>query len=208
MTYIEIIIIMLILFISAILITVLVKQCSVKEATILCRDFIKDIFKALCAPTPPPEVIYPTLVGYENGHFVPQFIDESFSKVCSNFAVCYCVGAEITADGSCALYTFSIQRKLDCSLGDADLAPLIQKEAEEVLTKTMRLYDCYLPAEPLTVIDLSPTTLRVAFARSEAGLKAIEGMKHSARKRRHISTTPDNKGSMTEKWKEEDDERR
>lgn len=190
--------IILILFISAILITVIVKQCSVKEATIMCKDFCKEVFKALFASTPAPEPVYSTLVGYENGHFVPQFIDNNFAKVRNHFAVCYCVDARIIADGSCALYCFSIQRKPDCSLTDADLAPLIQKEVEEVVTQNMRLYDCYLPAEPLTAIELFPTTLRVAFARNEAGLKKIEGLKRSARKRRH--TVSVNNACMTETW--------
>lgn len=193
--------IILLLFISAILITMLIKQCSVKEATIMCKDFCKEVFTALFASPPAPEPVYPTLVGYENGHFVPQFIDESFSKVCSNFAVCYCVDARIIADGSCVFYCFSIQRKPDCSLTDTDLAPLIQKEVEEVVTQNMRLFDCYLPAEPLTATELFPTILKVAFARNEAGLKKIEGLKRSARKRRYTTVSANNT-SMTEAWEE------
>lgn len=195
-----------ILFFAVVLGIVLIKHYSVKDATIMCKDFCKEVFKTLFASTPAPEPVYPTLVGYAEGHFVLQFVDESFSKVRGNFSTCYCVKAQIAANGSYVYYHFAIQRKPD-SLDDDALLLLIQKEAEEALAMTMRMYDCYIPAEPLTVVGLFPHSLDIVFARNETGVKAVENMKHSIRKRKHVNSTIDNT-SMTEKWKEEDDERR
>lgn len=187
---------------TAVLIMVLVKKKSVEEAVRICKSFICKLFSALFSSEQVVNTIYPTIVGYDGYRVVPEFVDSEFQTVRNNFAVCYCSNFCLNPDY--IQYRFNIQRKLN-SPADEELEPLIQKQAEEVVVKTMRLYDFYLPAEPLTVIELRHEVLLVAFARNEEGVRQLDRVKHSIRRRKYSAVQSDN-SSMTEDWKNGDNQ--
>lgn len=145
---IEVIIFLSMIAICCIVGIMFIKQCSAKDAAITFKKFLGDVTGELFAPTPPPKQLYPTCVGFDGNRVLPQLVDDAFSTVRANFVVCYCDRNNYHVDSNVMLYRFSIQRKPD-SIDDDTLLPLIQKQCEEVLAKTMRLYDCYLPTEPL-----------------------------------------------------------
>lgn len=178
------------------LILVVGKKKSVEEAVCICKDFIKKFFTELLSSGQAETNIYPTIVGYDGNRVIPAFVDQEFQAVRANFVSCYCSTFSLTPNS--IKYRFNIQRKPD-SLPDEILEPLIQKQAEEILAKTMRMYDCYLPTEPLTVVELRPEALFVAFAHNEEGIKQLDRLKQNIRRRKY-SAGQQNHGSMTEEW--------
>ena len=160
----------------------LAKNCSTKNATIAVRDFLSEILDTLLKKKQKQQ-FYPTVAGYDGFRILPELVDSEFESVRRNFAVCYCTYCKVSNDENCVVYCFSIQRKPD-SPDDGTLSALIQKQAEEVVTHTMRSCDYYLPAEPLTAVELFPAELRVAFARTEDGIKTLDKLKRGIRRRR------------------------
>lgn len=171
-------------FILSIIGVMVFKKCSVKNATIICRDFTKDILGGLFEPAPPPIIYYPTIVGWDGTRIIPELVDSEFEAVCRNFACCFCTKFSLTND--LVMYQFDIIRSPN-SYDDKVLSGIIQKQAEKVVTKTMRIYDCYLPPEPISLIELFDTRLCVAFARTEAGIKILDDRKHKIQKRKVMS---------------------
>lgn len=180
------------------------KNCSVKDATIICknsvRNFLGELLTALLEPVPAPTQLYPVLVGWDGCRVQPQFVDAEFSAVRANFASCYCTGITLSEDGTLAVYRFDIMRKPG-GLDDDVLGQLVQKQTEEVLANTMRCYDCYIPAEPLTLTEVFPHSLNVAFARNDAGIKILDGQKRKMQKRKALSQHQGNP-TMREKWED------
>lgn len=176
----------------------LFKKCSVKEATIFCREFVKEVFRALFAPTPLPKQYYPTIVGWDGFRIVPNLVDSEFHIVRENFISCFCTYCGLRENEDLVLYQFDILRKPD-SYEDEILEKIIQKQSEEIVTNTMRMYDFYLPSEPLTLAELFPTRLCVVFARTEDGIKKLDEEKQRMRKRKSL-TSSSKKDAMTETW--------
>ena len=177
----KLLLVIIILFIGAVLCVILAKQCSVKEATKLCKGFLTDISKELFAESTPPQY-FPVLVGYDGTRIVPPFVDSEFKKISLNFDVCYFTQVTYTSNGNIVVYHFSIQRKAD-SLPDEQLEELLQKQAEEVLSKTMHDYDCYVPVEPLTAVKLRANDFLVAYARTQEGITKLDEVKKQAKRR-------------------------
>ncbi|WP_075721086.1 hypothetical protein [Roseburia sp. 499] len=188
---------MTILLLIAIACIMFCKNCSAKDATRILRKFFKDVASAICTASQPNQ-FYPTCVGFDGNRVLPQLVDDAFTTVRENFAVCYCDANNFHVDSNVMQYRFSIQRKPD-SMDDETLLPLIQKQCEEVLAKTMRLYDCYLPPEPLTVVELFPNFLCVAFARNEEGIKEIDKYKCKIRRRKILEKQTAHT-QMSENW--------
>lgn len=188
---------MAVLFLIVIACIMFIKNCSAKDATRILQKFFKDIASAICTASQPKQ-FYPTLVGFDGNRILPQLVDVAFATVRKNFSVCYCDANDYQFNCNVMRYRFSIQRKPD-SMDDDTLLPLIQKQCEEVLAQTMRLYDCYLPAEPLTVVELFPNFLFVAFARNEAGIKEIDAYKNKMR-RRKAQAEQTTHSRMSENW--------
>lgn len=145
-----------------------------------------------------PEQLYPVLVGYDGYRILPQLVDAEFAAVRENFASCYCTKITLKEDNTIIIYHFDIMRKPD-GLDDDMLEQLIQKQSEEIVINTMRTYDCYLPVEPLTLVELLPHTLNVAFARNKAGIELLDRLKRKMRKRKALAARPENH-TMKEKW--------
>jgi hypothetical protein len=160
----------------------LFKSCSVKDATRICIKFFCDILDEIFQSSPQQEICFPVIVGEYCGRIVPQFVNDAFVKIRSNFAVCYCVHFYFSQGNHCIIYKFAIQRKAD-SLPDDDLQNLVQKQAEEVVTGVMQSYDCWQNAEPLTVVELRDKELLIAFARTPKGMQEIEKTKTRIRVR-------------------------
>ncbi len=180
------------------------KNCSVKDAAIICKNsvihFWKELLTALLEPAPAQEPSYPVMVGWDGCRIQPQFVDSEFSAVRADFASCYCTNITLSEDGTLAVYRFDIMRKLG-GLDDDVLGQLVQKQTEEILANTMRCYDCYLPAEPLTLTEIFPHVLYVAFARNEAGIKTLDEQKRKMQKRKALTEHPGN-APMRENWED------
>lgn len=168
------VLILVLVFIIAVGFVMLIRRCSVREATASCVKFVKEIFDTLFAPEPPPKYYYPIIAGYDGYRILPQMVENEFSAVCDDFLSCVCVNFSVHDD--VVVYCFEILRKPHF-LTDAELETMIQKQSEAVAIKTMRRYDTYLPAEPLTYIELFPTKLYVAFARTKEGIRLLDGRK-------------------------------
>lgn len=190
----------ILLFSAGVGVTAVIKDCTIKEATLKCKNFCKEIINALFQPTPVPEVFYPVDVGFDGNRIVPQLVDDEFSKISENFASCYCIKGIVIPDGSLVQYAFSIMRKQD-SMDDEYLEKLIQKQTEEVVAHTMRRYDFYLPTEPLTYVELQEHRLLVAFARNDAGIKKLDNKKRAVR-RRKIEAAHTSHSNLTENWED------
>lgn len=180
------------------------KGCSVKDATIICKNCVKnflgELLTTLLEPVPAPTQLYPVLVGWDGCRIQPQFVDAEFSTVRANFASCYCINAFLSNDGNLVIYKFDIMHKPG-GLDNDVLGQLVQKQTEEILANTMRCYDCYLPAEPLTLTEVFPHSLNVAFARNDAGIKILDEQKRKMQKRKSLSQRPENP-PMREKWED------
>lgn len=196
--FIKILVSICIAFVFSVIGVMLIKKCSVKDATIVCRDFIKEVLRALFAPTPPPKQYYPTIAGWDGNRIVPKLVDADFHAVCKNFISCFCTYCGFLESDDLVIYKFDILRKPD-SYEDEILENIIQKQSEEVVTNTMRMYDFYLPPEPLSLAELFSTQLYVAFARTEEGIKKLDERKRRIQKRKATvnHTTQD---SLTESW--------
>lgn len=180
------------------------KNCSVRDATIICKDSVKNFFgellTALFEDAPVQERFYPVLVGWDGYRVLPQLVDSEFSTVREDFASCYCTNIVLTKDNAFVIYQFSIMRKPG-GLDDDVLGQLVQKQAEEILANTMRLYDCYIPAESLTLTEVFPNILYVAFARNGEGVKILDEQKRKMQKRKALSQHQGNP-TMREKWED------
>lgn len=180
------------------------KNCSVRDATIICKNcvkgFLKELLTTLFEPVPVQEQFYPVLVGWDGCRVLPQLADSEFSTVRENFASCYCTNIILPEDSTLVIYKFDAMRKPG-GLDDDMLGQLVQKQTEEVLANTMRRYDCYLPAEPLTLTEVFPHVLYVAFARNDAGIKILDEQKRKMQKRKALSERPGNP-TMREKWED------
>lgn len=165
------------------------------------NEITQSISKMLEYLFPTPKQYYPVLVGWDGNRIVPRLVNEEFREVCANFAVCYNVQIGLTKDDDIIAYRFSIQRKTD-SLPDEVLQVLIQRQTEQILTETMQTYNCYISAEPLTVVELRKHDLMVGFARTPDGITKIDTMKQNImikqnrKKQEHTSST------FTENWNE------
>lgn len=198
MEWLKLLISVSIVFVFSVIGVMLIKKCSIKNATIVCREFVKEILGALFAPTPKPKQYYPTIAGWDGNRIVPKLVDADFHSVCENFISCFCTYCGFLESEDVVIYQFDILRKPD-SHEDEILEKIIQKQSEEVVTNTMRIYDFYLPPEPLTLIELFSTKLCVAFARSEEGIKKLDEEKRKIQ-RRKVMANHTNQGSMTETW--------
>ena len=163
-----------------------VKNCSGKEAAKILKKFMAETFGELFKPNPPPEPVYPVLVGYDGYRIVPELVNEEFSIIRNNFLFFYNNAAIIASDGHSVKYRFAIERKPDCP-DDEILQSLIQKQAEEILTRTLLAYDCYMSAEALTAVELKPNCLYVAFARTQTGIQQLDDLKQRIRRRQIAS---------------------
>ena len=198
--------ILIAIFTLGVLIVKFCKSCSVKQATAICKDSVKNFFRELLAAlfedAPVQERFYPVLVGWDGCRVLPQLVDSEFSTIREDFASCYCTNIVLTEDNAFVIYQFSIMRKPG-GLDDDTLGQLVQKQAEEILANTMRFYDCYIPAEPLTLTELFPHVLNVAFARNDAGIKVLDEQKRKMQKLKALSERPGNP-PMREKWEGND----
>lgn len=173
----------------------LFKGCSLKNAVIICRDSTKDFISALFEPTPQ---YFPTVVGWDGIRILLKLVDSEFSIVRQNFSSCFCTWAGISNDTNLVCYRFEIQRKPN-SLDDEILLEILQKQTEEVLSHTLREYECYMPTEPLTLAEIYPHVFYVAFARTEEGIRILDERKRKL-KRRNLITNHVSNNSMTEEW--------
>lgn len=123
------------------------------QLIILIITNIDSIQKIVHAFPHTPKQFYPVLIGYDGERILPQLVNSAFEEVRSNFAVCYNVKYAFLHDENIIAYKFSIRRKVD-SLSDEVLQELIQAQVVKILTETMQFFDCYIAAEPLTVIEL------------------------------------------------------
>lgn len=169
------------LFIIGVLCVALINRCSAKKATKICKKFITDIFMEIFTGDTQLQY-FPVLVGYDGTRIVPPFVDSEFKKISLNFDVCYFTQVTYTSNGNIVVYHFSIQKKAD-SLPDEQLEELLQKQAEEVLSKTMHDYDCYVPVEPLTAVKLRTNDFLVAYARTQEGITKLDEVKKQAKRR-------------------------
>lgn len=202
MNFLSFILVIVVLFISAVVMVALLKKCSVKEATIICKQYIGQILEALSQTSSEP-ITYPTFVGWVDGRVIAQSVNEEFAKLRANFSVCFFDICKYFAENNCIAYRFKIKRKID-SLSDEDLQDLLQKQAEEVVTQNMQMYDFYLNPEPLTVIDLRQNDLIIAYAVTPDGVNQIDSIKRQIRTRQfHKAMKPASKDSLTEEWHEE-----
>lgn len=182
MIWLEIFLIVCIIFVFAILGIMFIKKCSAKNATSICRDFVNEILGALFAPTPPPKQYFPTIIGWDGNRILPQLVDAEFHSVSENFSACFCTNFGFQND-DLVMYQFDILRKPNI-YEDKVLEEIIQKQTEKIVAKTMHIYDFYLPPEPLTHIELFPTKLYVAVARTEDGIKILDNRKLQRQKRK------------------------
>ena len=188
----------IILFIITILCIVLIKGCSAVEATKICKTFIADIFKTLFTQDVPPQY-FPVLVGYNETRIVPQFVESAFEKISRNFDIFYFLNVEFKMkNNDVVIYHFSIERKTD-SLPDEKLELLLQRQAEEVLTKTMHNYDCYLSAEPLTAVRLRADDFLVMYARTQAGIPVLDELKRLGKQKYNSEHSKTN--DFTTNWR-------
>lgn len=198
MNFMEILVISILVFIASIIIVTLLKECAVRDATLLCCNFIKEVLAGIFnfffrAKN---EIIYPSIVGYDHGVIVLTSVDKEFEKVRNNFETCYCTNAKYLDDY--VFYDFNIQRKPN-SYDDDTLTELIQKESEEVVAKNMRVYNRFESASELTTIELLPNTLTVYYARTPKGIEMITDMRKKKQLRKCMDKVEYN-SSMTEKW--------
>lgn len=199
-----IVIILIIAIVSGIYLITLVKKCSPAEATQIVKRFLLEIGKEFLREVPArnPNPAYPVWVGYDGNRIIPAIVDKEFQKVSDNFLVCYCFRIAIAPDGNTIRYYFSILRKPD-SADDDLLQTLLQKEVEEILTRTLLMYDCFLPAEVLTAVELQGTRLNVTFAQTPSGIQQLDALKQCTRRRQVLRKRKKICDNFSEDWKNE-----
>lgn len=181
MTVMEVIFCCIAIYIIAVFCVVVFKKCSVKDATIICRDFVLDIVKYLFAPTPQPEVSYPLCIGSDGYQIVPDLVDGEFNEIEKNFDVCYCDGFGLSKDGSYMQYRFPIQRKKD-AFPDKELQMLVQKKTERIAVKYLQQAGINISAEAVTLVELQANFLYVVFALNQTGIENIANRKKILRR--------------------------
>ena len=200
MSYIILILILItMMMMSVIFIISKTKKCSIEEATKIFKNFTSSICNALLQSEQPPEPVYPVIVGYDGYRIVPRLVDEEFSAVRSNFSLCYINAFSVSSDGHSVKYRFAINRKPD-SPDDESLQLLIQKQTEEILTRTLLSCDCYMPSEPLTAVELKQNCLYVAFARTQTGIQQLDEIKQRIRRRQIAGRRQAQNENFREQW--------
>ena len=190
-------------FVAWVSMTALLKGWDVKKSTLECKNVCKEFLKALFEETQTQtQYQYPVLVGFDGNRILPQLVDVEFEKVRQNFAVCYCNNHTLEKDESLVIYSFAISRKPN-SLEDEELEKLIQKQVEEILARTMRSCDCYIPTEPLTHVELKSTLLLIAFARNSRGVAKLDKAKKVVRRRR-AEASQTSHTNLTENWNDKE----
>ncbi len=188
-----------ILFIGFVLCVILAKQCSAKEATVICKNFLKEVFSTLLGNEPQNVIRFPVYVGWDGNRINLQLVNDSFKKVEEHFNVCYCTRTAELFQGNCISYVFEIQRKINTP-EDEELELLIQKESEEILAKVMMCNEFFYPAELLTVVEIHQNILIITFATCPAGIEQIEKRKQFLYQRKMQSKKQSPHNEFSEAW--------
>lgn len=187
-------------FVIAVFLISIIKNCSIKKSTLLLKEFLIEIFTTLFQSSEN-SVMYPSVVGFQDGRIVGVHVEEAFKPMYSSFASCYLQGYHFSKNNDCIIYRFSIKRKKD-DISDSDLECLLQKQAEEVLAHQLIMYDCYVSAEALTCVVLKEHEMVVAFARTTEGVEMLDKEKEKLRYRKKMEheRTIQQENTFTEEW--------
>ena len=203
MNFWEFVLLIILIFITVVIVMCIIKKYSVKEATVICKNFIKEVFLNLFKPDEFP-VVYPSIVGAFNGHIVASYVEEAFKDFSSCFLSFYYDTYGFTKNNNCIIYKFIIQKK-DDDISDTYLKSLLQKQAEEVLSHWLHSFDVYADVESMTAIRLRDNELLVAYARTQEGILILANEKEKLRKQDYVSRykANDKPASFTEDWSDE-----
>lgn len=175
-------------------------NCSVWYLLSCCVECVVSIIKFFSQKTEIP-ISYPVHIGWDGNRVNLLLVNKEFKKVIENFVVCYCCGYQYIFNNTCIAYYFEIQRKID-SLEDNILISIIQKQAEEVVAKTMIANECYQPAEPLTAVQLQQNRLIISYALNPSGIKELENHKHKTYLKNMEATKKIQQNNFVEDWEE------
>lgn len=144
----------------------------------------------------PPLPEYPVHVGYDSMNILPQIVDKELEKMRKSFDSCYCQNYSVLKNR--IQYLFPVLFPKSAQDDMEHFKNLIQKQAEEGLVSHMRKFDCQLPAEPLTVIQLLSDSLIISYARNEEGIREIAETKRKRRSLEHMQKPEPE--TFYEKW--------
>lgn len=193
----------LLLFIMLVIVcTAIVFSCrsprpvSIGQAVVMAlRWWGKTILDAFgWGSSSPPE--YPIHIGFDGTCILPQIVDKELEKIEKSFDSCYCQRYSILDNQIQYLFPVLIPRSAQDDIGH--FKSLVQKQAEEGLVSHMRKYNCQLPAEPLTAIQLLTDSLIVYYARNEKGMYEIAEIKQKLRSLDHMPISEPE--TFYEKW--------
>ena len=193
--------IFLILFLTAIICFIvlisLFKNCPLSEATKIMKNSLKEIF-AEVFDTAPAKVFYPSIVGYDGMTIKLDLVNDAFESVEKNFKTCFCTRASVSKTGDEVGYFFDISRN-DDSISKQDLLKIVKKQAEQILSNNLQYYGIFMPTSPMVCVALNENELRIAFARTQEGIRHIADYN---RKMYFSKNTPKKEQSFEEKWHE------
>ncbi len=187
----------LLLFSGGVIVVGLVKHLTVKEAVIFTASSLKRLCEKIWEwGNPPPD--YPTHVGTDGVRIRPEIVDREMTPLLELFPAGYCNGIQVGL--SCYTYCFSVHLPMEHANDAGEFEKLVQKQAEACLTRHLRQYGYYVPAEPLTAIQLRPDHLLVSYARNENGLPMIQQIKQQVRTDRYAEESSVPISAFTEAW--------
>lgn len=192
-----VLILLFLLLIITIFLTSACRNCSAKEATQICMDFLKDILSTLFEnSTPPVKKYYPVIIGWNGHNIQSSTVDNQFKDICNEFNTCFCTNAIFNDD--IIKYTFDIYRKANAP-ADVDFIPLLQKKTEQILFRHLQMNECFMIQESLVHIELDSTHLFIYFARTDIGITMLNERKqkyHWCMKQQTMVNTK----ALKEKW--------
>lgn len=182
---------------SFIILISLFKNCTLAEATKIMKNSLKEIF-AEVFDTTPAKIFYPSIVGYDGMTIKLDLVNNAFESVAQNFKTCFCTRASVSKTGDEVGYFFDISRN-DDSISKQDLLKIIKKQSEKILSNNLQYYGIFMPTSPMVCVALNENELRIAFARTQEGIRHIADYN---RKMYFSKNTHKKEQSFEEKWHE------
>lgn len=194
----------IIIFSTAVAAVMAIKKCSLKDSVHICRDFIWQIICELVGWDNQPTPKYPVHVGFDGYNIIPHLVDVEFREMLDSFPVCYCDSFRITEHT--IEYFFPVMFPSRMDVDESTFYLLIQKKAEKCVADHLKRYSCYVPAEPLTAVELQTEYMLITLAFDQIGIEQVRAFKSRKRqnafqKQREETSAED----FTEKWENSDE---
>lgn len=166
-----------ILYATAILTTKKFKKYSVEEAKSCVDVFLQKTFlNSSSIGQTVSMYTYPVFIGFNGYIFRPDLIERGFHKLSKYWDFFYFENI-YNQHPNIIIYQFRVYEPIHDDIKTRRLTALVQNVAEEVLAHHMHENNCFVPIDKFIAIQLMNDILQIAIAKNNAGFQQIASMR-------------------------------